>query len=437
MFAYNTRIALKSLRRNPVLTAIIIGGIALGICASTTFTTVRHMFARDPLPGQSSRLYFLRMDNWDPAKAYPDNDNSGKAIPPQISYRDAMELIRSKIPVRQTADYQAQMVIYPEKNTVRPYTTQARLCFSDFFAMFKVPFQYGGAWDHRADAKAEPVVVLDNATNEKLFGGANSVGKRLRVDDRNFTVVGVLAPWRPFIRMYDMTGNMTGGPESIFLPFTLTAPLKLRSSGNSDGWAPVGPTYEDFLASNVDFVQFWVELPAAKDAARYKGFIDNYVREQKKVGRFPRPLNNKVTSLIDLGREQGIVRPEITAMAVMSILFLGICSLNLTGLLLGKFLARAPEVSVRRALGATRFDVFLQHVVECELVGVIGGAIGILLSIGALKLLGTLANGTGTMSLDVEMIAAAIFLSLVAGLLAGLYPAWRICTLQPAMQLKI
>jgi putative ABC transport system permease protein len=437
MFAYNTRIALKSLRRNPVLTAIIIGGIALGICASTTFTTVRHMFARDPLPGKSEHLYYVRMDNWDPAKAYPDNDNSGKAIPPQVSYRDAMELIRSKIPVRQTIDYQAQMVVYPEKSAIRPYTTQARLCFADFFSMFKVPFQYGGAWDHQADAKAEQVVVLDHATNEKLFGGANSVGKRLRIDDRNFTIVGVLTPWRPFIRMYDMTGNMTGGPESIFLPFTLTAPLRLRSSGNSDGWAPVGPTYEDFLASNVDWVQFWVELPTVKDAARYKGFIDNYVREQKKSGRFPRPLNNKVTSLIDLGREQGVVRPEITAMAVMSILFLAICALNLTGLLLGKFLARAPEVSVRRALGATRFDVFLQHVVECELVGVIGGAIGIVLSIGALRLLGKLANGGGTMTLDVEMIAAAIFLSLVAGLVAGLYPAWRICTLQPAMQLKI
>jgi putative ABC transport system permease protein len=437
MFAYNTRIALKSLRRNPVLTAIIIGGIALGICASTTFTTVRHMFARDPLPGESSRLFYVRMDNWDPAKAYPDNTNSGKAIPPQISYRDAMELMRSKIPARQTAAYQAQMTIYPEKSAVRPYTTPVRICFSDFFSMFRVPFEYGGAWDRRADARAEQVVVLDSATNQKLFGGANSVGRRLRIDDRNFTIVGVLAPWRPFIRMYDMTSNLTGSPESIFLPFTLTAPLKLRSSGNSDGWTPVAPTYEGFLASDVDWVQFWVELPKGSDAVRYKEFLDNYVREQKKAGRFPRPLNNKVTSMLDLGREQGIVRPEITAMAVMSILFLGICALNLTGLLLGKFLARAPEVSVRRALGATRLDVFLQHVVECELVGVIGGAIGILLSIGALRLLGKLANGTGTMSLDLEMIAGAVFLSLVAGLVAGLYPAWRICTLQPAMQLKI
>ena len=437
MLAYNTRIALKSLRRNPVLTAVIIGGIALGICASTTFTTVRHMFARDPLPGRSSQLYYVRMDNWDPSRAYPDNTNSGKAIPPQISYRDAVELMRSNIPVRQTADYQSQMVVYPPASVTRPYTTPARLCRSDFFAMFNVPFRYGGAWDRRADARAEQVVVLDDATNNKLFGGANSVGKRLRLDDRNFTVVGVLAPWRPFLRMYDLTSNPVAEPEAIFLPFTLTAPLKLRTTGNSDGWEPIGPTYENFLASNADWVQFWVELPSARDAGRYKELIDNYVREQKKAGRFQRPLNNKVTSLLDLGLEQGIVSPQMTAMAAMSILFLGICALNLTGLLLGKFLARAPEVSVRRALGATRLDVFLQHVVECELVGVIGGAIGILLSIGVLRFIGKLVNGSAVMSLDLEMIASAVFLSLVAGLVAGIYPAWRICTLQPAMQLKI
>ena len=74
MLAYNARIATKSLKRNPLLTAIIIAGIALGICASTTFTTVRHMFARDPLPGKSSKLFYVRMDNWDPANAYPQGD---------------------------------------------------------------------------------------------------------------------------------------------------------------------------------------------------------------------------------------------------------------------------------------------------------------------------------------------------------------------------
>ena len=440
MLAYNVRIATKSLKRNPLLTAIIIAGIALGICASTTFTTVRHMFARDPLPGKSDKLFYVRMDNWDPARAYPDDGSGANAhhLPSQISYRDAMELMRSNIPLRQTASFQSMLAVYPERRISRPYTERVRIVTSDFFPMFSVPFQYGRGWDKRADAKGEQVIVIDQPTNEKLFGGANSVGKRLRVGSRDFTIVGVLARWRPFIKMYDLTQNYVGEPEPLFIPFSLTRPMQIRTFGNSDGWKPVGGNgFDDFLNSETDWVQFWVELRSPADRAAYQQFVDNYVRAEKPKGRFPRPLNNQVTSLLDLMKDFGVVRPAMTAMVAMSILFLVICSLNLTGLLLGKFLARAPEVSVRRALGATRTDIFLQHIAECELVGVAGGVLGMLLSLGILRFIAKLITATTIISLDLEMILAAIFLSLVAGLIAGLYPAWRICTLQPAVQLKV
>lgn len=438
MLLYNLRIAVKSLRRNPVLTAVIIGGIALGICASTTFTTVRHMFARDPLPGKSDKLFYVRMDNWDPHTPYPTSaDNPGEAIPPQISYRDAMALMRSTLPVHQTAAFAAMMTVYPDPRVARPSTESVRLCFTDFFTMFDVPFAYGGPWDHRADAKGEQVVVISDNLNQKLFGGASSVGKRIRIDDREFTIVGVLKPWRPFIRMYDLAGNFVGEPERIFMPFSLTPAMQIRTSGNSDGYKSAGTTFEEFLNSDVDWVQFWVELRSPADAEQYHRFVDGYVLEEKKHGRFERPLDNRVTSLHDLLRVFGVIRPQVTAMAAISILFLVICALNLTGLLLGKFLARAPEVSVRRALGATRIDVFLQHITECELVGLAGGAIGMLLSIGAMRLIGKFITSTSVISLDLEMILAALFLSLGAGFLAGLYPAWRICSVQPAVQLKI
>jgi putative ABC transport system permease protein len=438
MLLYNVRIAIKSLRRNPVLTAVIIGGIALGICASTTFTTVRHMFARDPLPGKSEHLFYVRMDNWDPHTPYPTNPNSSApAIPPQISYRDAMALMRSGIPLHQSAMFAAMLTLYPDPKVARPSSEAVRLCFSDFFPMFRVPFAYGGPWDKRADAKGEQVVVISDALNQKLFGGANSVGKRVRIEDREFTVVGVLQPWRPFIRMYDITQNFVGDPEPIFMPFTLTPAMQIRTAGNSDGWKSAGTTYEDFLNSDTDWVQFWVELRSAAEAAQYHRFVDGYVLEEKKHGRFQRPLMTLVTPMRDLMIEFGVVQPQITAMAAISILFLAICALNLTGLLLGKFLARAPEVSVRRALGATRADVFLQHITECELVGLAGGAIGMLLSIGAMRLIGKFVSATSVVSLDGEMILSALFLSLGAGLLAGLYPAWRICSVQPAVQLKI
>src|SRR5688500_20167743 len=104
-------------------------------------------------------------------------------------------------------------------------------------------------------------------------------------------------------------------------------------------------------------------------------------------------MNNRVTSLPDLLDEFGAVPPGVKSMSIVSLLFLIVCSLNLVGLLLGKFLARIPEVSVRRALGASRLQVFWQHVVECELVGIAGGTIGLVLSLGVLKLIGQFVPG--------------------------------------------
>ena len=102
--------------------------------------------------------------------------------------------------------------------------------------------------------------------------------------------------------------------------------------------------------------------------------------EQKKLGRFGRPLNNRLLDVMEWLKHQEVVPEEATGMLVISLLFLLVCAVNLIGILLGKFLARAPEVGVRRALGASRTSVFLQHIVECQLIGVIGGLFGLGLS---------------------------------------------------------
>jgi putative ABC transport system permease protein len=437
MLGYNIRIALKSLRRNPWLTALLIGGIAVGICVSTTFTTLRHAFAKDPLPGKSDKIFYVRMDNWDPAQPYPGDDP--KALPTQISWRDMQALMKSNIPARQTGLHTTRLFIIPDKKVGRPYQELIRLCFSDFFPMFNVPFQYGSGWDKRAEAKPEPVIVIDDKTNKKLFGGANSVGKFVRIDDRDFRVVGVLKPWRPSVRMYDMTTNFTSEPEAIYMPMAFTPIMQLRTAGNSDGWRSLQiNTFEDFMnASDIDWIQYWVELPTPQAQQAYKEFVDSYTTSQRKYGRFQRPLNNRVTNVLQTMGDFKVVVPQLTAMAAMSVLFLAVCSLNLVGLLLGKFLARAPEISVRRALGASRLQVFMQHVIECEVVGAIGGILGILLSLATLIVVRKLMPANMPVEMDTEMVTLASVLSLVAGFVAGVYPAWRICTMPPAMQVKV
>lgn len=442
MFIYNMRIALKSLKRSPVLSAVIVGGVMLGITVSTMFSTIRHSFAKDPIPDKSSILYYVRLDSWDPLRPYLTDQPT---IPPtQMTYRDMVGLMKSKIPVRQSGMFKSNLwVSVPSGSpSLRPERVESRLCFADFFGMFEVPFEYGSGWDARADDNAEPVVVLSEEENEKLFGGTNSVGRTVRIQDRDFKVVGVLAHWRPSIRFYDLTQQFIAPPEKLFLPFNLMRPMSIGSSGNIDGWksSPV-PGLEGFLASETCWLQYWVELPTEAKLHEYEDFVTAYVMEQKKAGRFGRPLNNRVTSVLPWMSEQGVVPNETNAMAVVSLLFLAVCSLNLTGLLLGKFLARAPEVGVRRALGARRRDIFVQHIVECEIVGVIGGVLGIAVTIGAIAILNkwmmNVINRGDLFRVDMTMATLAIGLSLVAGLIAGAYPAWRICRIQPAVHLKV
>jgi putative ABC transport system permease protein len=437
MFLYNIRIAVKSLRRNPILTGLLISAIALGICVSTTFIALRHIFEKDPLPGKSETLFYVRMDNWDPQRAYVAEDPT--SLPSQITYRDARALMKSNIPTRQTPSYKTNAFIHPDPKVGRPFAQDIRVVYNDFFHMFNLPFQFGGPWDDAADKKPESVIVIDQAANQKLFGGANSVGRNVRIGDRNFKVVGVLAPWRPSTKFYDMTQSAQANLEGIFIPFELAPILRLASSGNSDGWqSGCCNSIEEFLSSETVWLQYWVELPKAEQQAAYRDFVNNHVREQKKIGRFQRPLHTEVTSLPELMVVFQAVPQAVKSMSIVSVLFLIVCSLNLVGLLLGKFLARIPEVSVRRALGASRWQVFWQHVVECELVGIAGGLIGLVLSLGTLQLIAKIVpNGADFIRLGPEMIVVSVFLSLVAGLLAGIYPAWRVCSIAPAMQLKV
>jgi putative ABC transport system permease protein len=440
MLFHNLRIAWKSLRRNATLSILIVSGIALGIAVSTTFAAFRHAFSKNPIPQKSDVLRYVRLDSWDPLKPYPGDDPTRP--PTQITYRDMTGILKSTIPVRQSGMFVSNLYVYPDPKVARPFRELVRLCFSDFFPMFEVPFRYGSGWDRKVDAGPDPVAVLSAEMNDKLFGGRNSVGKSVRIGDREFRVVGVLGGWRPNVRFYDLTQNYIAPPENIFIPFNLLRPMQIRTNGNSDGWGTSSaPGFDGFLQSEVCWIQFWVELPDAKAAPAYRDFLNAYVLEQKKTGRFARPLNNRLSTVSEWMSDAGVVPRQATAMLIVSLLFLAVCAVNLVGLLLGKFLSRGGEVGVRRALGASRADIFLQHIVECELIAMLGGAVGILLSLGALSGMNAWLKSTAARGdffrLDLPMILLSVGLSLAAGFVAGVYPAWRTCRLAPAMHLKV
>ncbi|MGH8260093.1 MAG: ABC transporter permease, partial [Steroidobacteraceae bacterium] len=171
MIGYYIRLALKSFRRNPGLTAVMVAAIALGIAVCVVTVTVYHAMSGNPIWWKNDRLYAVTMDSWNPRT--PFDARHPDLPPPQLSYKDARALFASDIPERKVIMTRESGVLSGGTVQGMPQPALLRVTTGDFFAMFDVPFVYGGGWTAREDGAMAPVIVLSRATNEKLFGGTN------------------------------------------------------------------------------------------------------------------------------------------------------------------------------------------------------------------------------------------------------------------------
>ena len=182
----------------------------------------------------------------------------------------------------------------------------------------------------------------------------------------------------------------------------------------------------------------WVELRNETEKQDYMAYLDAYVEQQKALGRFPRPLNNRLNNVMEWMKDREVVDDDAQVMLGLSILFLLVCLLNTIGLLLAKFMGKSGDISLRRALGASRSSLFTQHMIESGLIGLGGGILGLGLTWLGLQGIEMLFGEyvENLVGMDWVMVLAAIGLAIVSALLAGLYPTWRTCQIAPAGQLK-
>jgi putative ABC transport system permease protein len=449
MFAYYMRLALKSFRRTPGLTALMLGAIALGIAVCVMTMTVYHAMSGNPIWWKNDRLYAVTMDNWDPSR--PEDLQHPDLPPPQLTYKDAVYLLGSNIPERKVLMYARQSVLTGTPAQHKPLAVSTRVTTGDFFAMFDVPFLYGSGWDTRADQGAAPVIVLSKEQNEKLFGGINSVGHTIRWDDHEFRIVGVLDVWSPIPRFYDLNNGSFSAPDDVYIPFGWTRVLgQYPNGGLSDCWKPETlNTFADYLGSDCIWMQMWVELPNRAARERMQVVLDGYWAEQRKAGRFQRPRNNRLTNVGQWLKDEGVVQNDNRMLVGIAFAFLAVCLLNTVGILLAKFLNAAATAGVRRALGASRRQIFVQHLTEVGVLAAAGAVLG--LGLGAAGLWGVHALYVTTSSVDTAVETGgyqqlthfdtsslfwAVVLAMVSALAAGLYPAWRIGRVAPAVYLK-
>lgn len=435
MFSYYLKLGWLSIRRNPLLSSLMIAAIAIGIGASMSIITVNYVMSGNPIPHKSDQLFHVQLDNWDPNQ--PGDD--GFEPPDQMTYLDSMALMRADKAYRQVASNRTGLVLEPEGDDERPFSVDVRTTWADFFPMFDVPFLYGSGWDDSADQNLEQVVVLSKEINERVFGGEDSVGRNVRLSGMEYRVVGVLDAFNPVPKFYDVTNGAFNDAEELFIPFNIGIEKQLPRNGNTNCWkAPEGDGPEAFLNSECVWIQMWVELRNDAEKQDYMAFLDAYVEEQKAFGRFPRPLNNRLNNVMEWMDEQEVVEDDAQVMLGLSFLFLAVCLLNTIGLLLAKFLGKSGDISLRRALGASRSSLFTQHMIESGMIGLGGGIFGLGLTWLGLKGIEMLFGDyvENLVAMDWVMVLTAIVLAIVSALLAGLYPTWRSCHIAPAGQLK-
>ncbi len=431
MFAYYCNLALRSFRRDRALTALMVLAIALGIGACMTTLTVFHVLSGDPIPGKSDRLFFVQLDPAGSTGYTPGEEPSD-----QLTRFDAEALLAEKRGKRQAMMTGGGVAITPDRSGTAPFVASARYTSADFFPMFDTPMLYGNGWSQREDEAHARVAVISRALNERVFGGDNSVGRQLRIDQADFTVVGVVDHWRPTPRFYDMYSDRYGALEEVFLPFTTSRDLDMGRNGSMDCWGDSGgdPTSP---SAPCTWIQYWVELESPGEATAYRDYLVNYSDQQRAAGRFERPTNVRLRNVMEWLEFNRVVPSDVVMQLWLGFGFLLVCLVNTVGLLLAKFLRRGSEIGVRRALGASRRAIFAQCLVEAGMVGLAGGILGLGLSLlGLWAVRQQPASYAELAHLDLGMLLLTFILAVVSSVLAGLLPAWRAMQVTPAIQLK-
>lgn len=430
MIGYYIDLARRSLRRNVALTILMIVAIAFGVGASMTTLTVLHVLSKDPIPEKSDKLFYVQLD-----PRLVDGYKEGDEPIYQSTRRDAEELVRAKKADRQVLMTGGSAAIESQKVGVDPFNIEARWASSDFFAMFDAPFLAGGPWTEQDDANNARVVVLAKALAEKVFGTTDVVGRTIRVEGSEMRVVGVLDTWFPTPHFYDLNTGNYSAKEILFAPFSTSRELKLSRNGSMNCW----DQHEDpeAVGAPCEWIQVWVELSSREKRDLYYQFLVTYSQTEKTAGRYHRPPNVRLRSVMEWLEFNKVVPSDARLQMWISLGFLLVCLINTVGLLLTKFLRRSSEIGVRRALGASKRSIFMQLVVEAGMIGIVGGVLGLVLAwLGLWAVRHQPTPYAHLAELDTQMLIATFGLAVITSLLAGVLPAWRGCQVAPALQLK-
>lgn len=435
MWKYYLRLAWISLGNTPVLSVLMVSAIATGIGACLTTVTLYAVIASNPMAHKNDTLFAVQLDSWDSNETFW----AANGVPLMLTYRDARALHQADVADETLVMSRAGLTVTKPEGRESPKVEAARMTTNSFFTFFDVPFIYGGKWDDGADRSGQQLLVISESLNHHFFAGNNSVGKTLLLEGESYIITGVVADsWSLTPSVYDLNIHPFKKPEQMYIPFFNFERRPFPSWGDSNGWKHEEVnSHQEFLMMEQVWVQVWVSLRSEQTYQAFAQFLRSYINTQKQVGRFERPLKFHLNTPEGWLAINAVVSSDNRILVGLSIAFLLVCLVNAVVLLLAKFLRKAPEAGLRRALGASRGAIFIQHLTEAAVIGFAGAVLGLFLSWLGLR-------GIRALYYDYEQVAvmslvtllAAVLLALASSLLSGILPAWHIARAQPSRYLK-
>lgn len=392
----NLLYALRQLRKAPVFTITAILTLALGIGATTAIYTVVYATLIAPMPYPNPDQLVMV---WSTIKDFHQNG---------VSAGDFLDWQQQSTAFQALKAFSGTSFNMAGKEA--PEMVQAQMVTPGMYNMLGNRFVMGRDIlpDEGVDGK-DHVVVLMNKTWRRLGADPNIIGKQIKLDQKPYTVVGVLAGGQADRLNQDMIVPLVFKPEQknhdfhwLYVMGRLKPGVTLKQAQadmdavathiaqvnprSSKGWgARVDPLQNDFMGDNVKLT-LWLLLAA-----------------------------------------------------VACVLL--IACVNVANLLLARGTARQREIAVRSALGASRSTVFLQFVTESLALAFLGGAFGV--GVGYAMLRGFIAAmppdtlpTEADLRLSLPVLAVTLGATTLAGLLFGTAPAWYASRLDPGEALK-
>jgi predicted permease len=393
----DVRYALRTLRKNPGLTAVIILSLGIGIGANTAIFSVVNALMLKPLPyPEPDRLtvLWLRspglgiMQDWPSPGQYLD-------------IRDQNHVFQ------QIAISQGQGMTMTGRE--QPEHVEVLRTSSGLFQMLGAKPQLGRLLLNEEDAPGKPpVAVLSHAMWMRLYNGDRKVlNKTLLLNGNSFTIVGVLAP--DFLLNHEIMQTIAGIDKmEIYVPLPLDADIRTKLRGDENY------NLTTRLKPGVTMAQAQADI----------AIIANRIRQQDH--RSPTftisvvPLTEQVV---------GDVRTAVLVLFGSVGLVLAIACANVANLLLSRAAAREKEMAIRTALGARWTRLVGQLFTESVLLGILGGVTGLMIAFASLQVVRAMNPGNiprlESIGIDPAVLAFTFGISILTSVLFCAAPAGR------------